>query len=199
MDRTQIERYAQGPADFERAVRGLTPAQLDARPIPGTWTIREIAAHLYDSDMVGCDRMRRVAALENPLIMAYDESRYVARLDYAHVDVVAAVGAFGANRLLMTAVLRCLHEEVFERSGIHSERGRETLAQLVTGYCDHLDHHLKHLLKKRELVTRSLRFSCLLSPFPASHLRSAYDRVCRTDLITATRCSRERRGGGAPG
>jgi hypothetical protein len=153
MDRTQIERYAQGPADFERAVRGLTPAQLDARPITGTWTIREITAHLYDSDMVGCDRMRRVAALDNPLIMGYDESRYVARLDYAHVDPAAAVAAFGANRLLMTAVLRALPDEAFERAGIHSERGRETLGQLVAGYCDHLDHHLRHLLKKRAMVT----------------------------------------------
>lgn len=152
MDRTQIERYAQGPADLERAVRGLTPAHLDARPVPGTWTIREIVAHLYDSDLVGCDRMRRVVALDLPLLMGYDESRYVAGLAYARVDPAAAVAAFAANRLLLAPVLRSLPDEAFDRAGIHSERGKETLAQLLTGYCDHLDHHLRHLLRKREMV-----------------------------------------------
>ncbi|MCC6660791.1 MAG: DinB family protein [Phycisphaerales bacterium] len=153
MDRTQIERFASGTGDFERAVRGLTPAQFDARPIPGTWTIREITAHLYDSDMVGCDRMRRVIAMDTPLLMGYDQDRYVARLDYARVDPAAAVAAFTANRLLLAPVLRAQPDEAFGRAGVHSERGRETLAHMVKGYCDHLDHHLSHLFQKREMLT----------------------------------------------
>jgi hypothetical protein len=150
----QIDRFAAGPDVLARAAEGLSPADLDARPVPGTWSIREIVAHLYDSDMVGCDRMRRVAAMDNPLLMGYDQDRFVERLGYKNVDVGAAVSAFAANRGMLVAVLRSLPDEAYARAGIHSERGRETLEHLVKGYCDHLDHHLGFLRKKRALLAR---------------------------------------------
>lgn len=154
MDRSSIDRYAAGPGLLAEAAKGLSPADLDARPVPGTWSIREIVAHLYDSDLVGCDRMRRVAAMDNPLLMGYDQDRFVARLNYGAVDAVAAVAAFAANRGMLVPVLRALPDEAFARAGIHSERGRETLEQLVRGYCGHLDHHLGFLRKKRAMLGR---------------------------------------------
>jgi hypothetical protein len=152
MDRTLIDRYAGGGAELASAVAGLSASQLDARPVAGTWSIREIVAHLYDSDLVGCDRIKRVAAMDVPLLMGYDQDRYAARLGYERVDVGAAVSGFGLNRALVVPVLRTLPEAAFERFGIHSERGRETLAELVEGYVNHLEHHLVFLRRKRAMV-----------------------------------------------
>ncbi|MBX9581782.1 MAG: DinB family protein [Gemmataceae bacterium] len=53
MDRSLIEQYAAGatvPADL---IRGLSAADLDARPEPGRWSLRQLVVHLLDSDLVG--------------------------------------------------------------------------------------------------------------------------------------------------
>ena len=62
MDRSWIERYAAGANVPAEAIRGLTPTDLNAFPVPGTWSIQQIVIHLMDSDLIGSDRMKRVAA-----------------------------------------------------------------------------------------------------------------------------------------
>lgn len=148
-----IDRYAAGTDVPLSALAGLSPADLDARPAPG-WSIREIVAHLADSDLVGTDRMRRVIAMENPTLLPYDQDAFVDRLGYAAADVVLAAEAFRANRLLMADVLRRLPADAFARAGTHTERGRMTLADLVAGYAEHLEHHMRFLRDKRALLRK---------------------------------------------
>jgi hypothetical protein len=52
--------------------------------------------------------------------------------------------------------LRRLPVEAFARKGNHSERGIETLEDLVVGYVEHLDHHMKFLREKRRLLGKPL-------------------------------------------
>jgi bifunctional N-acetylglucosamine-1-phosphate-uridyltransferase/glucosamine-1-phosphate-acetyltransferase GlmU-like protein len=82
MDRDQIERYAAGASALSEAVRGLTDADLNAFPVPGTWSIRQIVIHVMDSDMVATHRIKRIVAEEKPLLIApcdsamvYDEAK----------------------------------------------------------------------------------------------------------------------------
>jgi hypothetical protein len=157
MDRNSIERYAAGAPVPGEAIRGLSKAELNAFPVPGTWSIQQIIIHLMDSDLIGSDRMKRVAA-ENvpPQLIGYDETAFAKNLHYDKLDPVQACEVFRLNRLLTAAVLRNLPQTAFERHGMHSERGRETLAELVEGYADHLDHHMKFLKEKRKLLAKPL-------------------------------------------
>jgi len=41
-----VAQYAAGADAFEAVVTGLTDADLDARPFPGEWTVREIGIEL---------------------------------------------------------------------------------------------------------------------------------------------------------
>jgi hypothetical protein len=156
MDRTLIERYAAGAAVPAQAIAGLTEAELGARPVPGAWTIRQIVMHLYDSDLIGSDRMKRVIAEDEPTLLAYDETRFADRLFYDKQDLKTACEVFRLNRLLTAALLRNLPDEAFARAGTHTERGRETLEDLVKDYADHLDHHVKFLREKRRLLGKPL-------------------------------------------
>ena len=54
-----------------------------------------------------------------------------------------------ANRRWIATVLRGCEDSDFARAGTHTERGRMTLAELVSGYTTHLDHHLRFLYAKR--------------------------------------------------
>jgi hypothetical protein len=157
MDRTLIERYAAGASVPAEAIRGLTAAELNAFPVPGTWSIQQIIVHLLDSDLVGSDRMKRVAAENDPpQLIGYDETAFAKNLHYEKIDPTQACDTFRLNRLLTATVLRNLPESTFERHGMHSERGKETLAQLVKIYVDHLDHHMKFIREKRKLLGKPL-------------------------------------------
>lgn len=152
MDPELIERFAAGGPILAAEIAGLGREQLLARPVPGTWSIQEIVVHLMDSDVIGSYRMKRIAAMDEPRLDAYDETLFARRLGYDAVDATLAAEVFRLNRAATAAMLRSLPAEAFERAGMHEERGRITLRELVGIHADHLEHHLRHLRQKREMV-----------------------------------------------
>ncbi len=152
MDRTLIDRYTAGAGALTKSVEGLTREQMLTFPVPGKWSVQQLVMHLFDSDLVGADRMRRVIAMERPLLMGYDENAYIARLHYECADTALAAHAFEANRKVMGTLLRDLPDETFQRFGIHSERGLLTLADLVQDYVRHFEHHMKFMREKRKAL-----------------------------------------------
>ncbi len=153
MNRDLIEQFAAGADAPQRAIAGLTREQLLARPVPDTWSLQEIVIHPLDSDLVATDRMKRIIAESNPLLVDYDQDAFAARLHYLAQDAARAAEVFRLNRLLMADILRRLPDDAFARIGVHSRRGKVTLGQLVQDYIRHAQHHLQHLHEKRELAT----------------------------------------------
>jgi len=151
-DRQLIERYAAGAGQLVAAITGLTPADLNAKPVPGTWSIQQIVLHLLDSDLIASDRMKRVIAEENPQLIGFDESKFAENLFYDQADAHQACEVFKLNRQLTAEILRRLPDAAFERHGTHSERGPITLANLVETYAGHLEHHLRFVAEKRRLL-----------------------------------------------
>lgn len=156
MDRRLIEAYAAGAAVPAEGIEGLSADELNARPVPGTWSIREIVLHLMDSDLIASDRMKRVAAEERPLIIGYNETLFAQRLGYDRLDARLACDIFETNRVMTAAMLRNLPDAAFARTGVHNEKGLVTLESLVKGYADHLDHHMKFLREKRRLLGKPM-------------------------------------------
>ncbi|WZO97148.1 DinB family protein [Isosphaeraceae bacterium EP7] len=147
-----IDRYEVGGPLLAYAVTGLELSHAIARSGPGAWSIAELVAHLLDADLVGSDRMKRVIAEENPTLLAFDQDAWIARLDSHAMPVDEAVRMFVDNRRWMARILRGLPDTDYSRSGLHTERGPLTLAELVAGYVSHLDHHLRFLYAKRASI-----------------------------------------------
>ena len=144
-----IDRYAAGGPLLVYATSGLAPEHETARVAPGTWSIAELVAHLLDSDLVLADRMKRVIAEDEPILQAFDEKRWIDRLDSQSMPVLEAVNLLAAQRHWMTRILRKCSEADFSRAGLHTEAGRKSLAELVATTVSHLDHHLRFLFAKR--------------------------------------------------
>jgi uncharacterized damage-inducible protein DinB len=149
MSSTLIERYLAGGPLLSYAVGGLTPEQERARPGPGDWSIAQLIVHLLDTDLVFTDRMKRVIAENDPAYLAFDEKAWVERLGAESMNVGEAVQLLDANRRWMAQILSRCSESDFARAGRHSERGRQTLAELLAMVSNHLDHHLRFLYAKR--------------------------------------------------
>jgi uncharacterized damage-inducible protein DinB len=144
-----IERYVGGGPVLVYAAAELTPEQEQARPGPGDWSIAELVGHLVDSDLIASGRMKRVIAETDPVLLACDETAWVKRLGSQEMPVEEGVNLFVANRRWTARVLRRCSDADFARAGQHSQRGRTTLAELLTTYVNHLDHHLRFLYAKR--------------------------------------------------
>jgi uncharacterized damage-inducible protein DinB len=151
-----LQSYEQGSDSFRAMFAGLTPEQLQAFPVPGTWSLQQIALHVLDSDLVIADRMKRVIAEDRPLLIAYDETRFAASLHYDQQPIDEVASLFALNRKHVSRILRRLAPDIFQRTGIHTERGTVSLAQLVQGAIDHLEHHRAFVVKKRGLLGRPL-------------------------------------------
>ena len=86
----QIAAYEAGAAILQHAVSGLSSEQLNARVAPGMWSIQEVMVHLLDSDLASTHRMRRIVAEELPLLIAYDEDAFIAKLPACQLDLAGA-------------------------------------------------------------------------------------------------------------
>jgi hypothetical protein len=109
----------------------------------------ENAVHLLDSDLASTHRKRRIVAEENPLLVAYDENAFIARLPATQANIAEVLDTFEANRRFTARWLRTLPFEAFARTGIHTQRGKVSLLQVVEIYANHVDHHLKFVMEKR--------------------------------------------------
>ena len=157
MSQPMVAAYAAGAGKLAAAIDGLNRDDLNAFPVPGTWSIQQIVIHMMDSDLIASDRMKRVAAeTKPPTLIGYDESAFAAGLSYHELDPQLACDVFERNRQLTAESLRRLPAEAYQRKGHHNEHGEITLAQLLKTYVEHLEHHLKFIRQKRELLGKPL-------------------------------------------
>jgi len=156
MDRKLIDRFEADADVPARAIEGLTREDLLAFPVPETWSIQQLIVHLMDSHLTCVCRMRKIIAEDNPLLTAYDESAFVRHCKYEQTDAKHAVEIFRLVQRMAANMLRQLPDEAFQRTGIHTQRGKVTLAQLVPDYIQHLEHHMKFLREKRNALGKPL-------------------------------------------
>src|SRR6516225_3113899 len=82
-----VESYLTGPRMLREAVRGLTRAQILARPITGKWSTLEVVCHLTDFDPIMADRMKRIIAEDQPQLLGASEVKFAAALAYQERDL----------------------------------------------------------------------------------------------------------------
>jgi hypothetical protein len=126
---------------LEQALNGV-PAQLvDRVPGPGKWTIRQLAAHIADSETVGATRLRWVVAQPGSTLKAYDQDAWALHLGYTSLDPQQALELVRSVRRWTASMLRTLPDSAWTQTAIHEERGELTLLDLVKGYIKHTESH----------------------------------------------------------
>ena len=144
-----IARYRRGPALLDGAIEGLTQEQLLAHPIPGKMSVQEVVCHVTDCDQFLADRMKRIAAMERPLLVGADGWLYPAALGYAQRDLALDLALLAATRGQMAADLDRLPDDSWARVGIHTETGLVTLRQMLLHTIRHIEHHVTTIEEKR--------------------------------------------------
>jgi uncharacterized damage-inducible protein DinB len=147
-----IENYLAGPAQLRQAVVGMSDEQLDAAPIAGQWSTRQVIAHICDFEPIYADRIKRIIAEEQPTFFGGDPDLFAASLAYSTRDVDLELQLIEAVRGQLGRILQSLPPEVFDRAGIHSEDGPRTIEQLLRTITGHIPHHVQFIEQKRQVL-----------------------------------------------
>lgn len=142
MDRdARLARYEAALDEVRAALDAIGPEGLDRRPADGGWTAREVVHHPADAEARSMLRLRQLLAEDDPLLEAYDQDRWAARLPYdGPVDLPLAVVA--AVRALSAATLRTLDQAAWSRAGRHPEHDEPySVERWLAIYSEHPHEH----------------------------------------------------------
>ncbi len=145
-----VDRISRQPAALQRAVHGLTSAQLDTPYRPGGWTVRQVVHHVPDSHMNAYVRTKLALTENDPVIRPYDERSWAELPDTANTPIEVSLTVLESLHDRWVILLRGCETEAFARPLRHPEIGQLTLGQLILQYGWHGDHHVAHITRLRE-------------------------------------------------
>jgi hypothetical protein len=152
--RESIDLFRRGPEILEAAIAGVSKEESIFAPFPGKWTIREIVRHLTDTELVVGMRLRQMIAEERPLMALFDQDLWAHRLHYNQCDPFDSATKFRVMRDDISSILEHLPPEMFDRVGLHPERGAGTLGEWVTRFGAHVEKHAGQIRQIREAWAR---------------------------------------------
>lgn len=147
-----VALYRQLADAVEVAIDGLTESQMRLFPVPGTWSIQQIVLHVTDAELVFADRFKRLIADEAPALAAFDENRWMEHLVVPSRPAKQAAALLKLCRLDLSGLLSTLPPERFLREGTHPQMGKISLLAHLKRANWHLEHHLRFIHQKRQLV-----------------------------------------------
>lgn len=146
--KTLIYEYLSGAELLRQSVAGMR-GQLDATPIAGKWSTRQVVCHIADFEPIYADRIKRVLAEDSPALPGGDPNIFAARLAYDQRNVAEELELIEITRRNLARILQSLNETDFERTGVHSEDGPLSVEQLLKRITGHIPHHIRFIEEKR--------------------------------------------------
>jgi len=144
-----LERFRRGGELLAMSTTGAAGSELDFKPAPDKWCVRQIVCHLADSEVVGVMRIRQMAAEENPTLQGFNGELWADHLDYGRRKISQALETFRKLRTENHELLKSLPEDAFARTGIHTESGPLTLLDLVKSNAEHVEEHVQQIQRTR--------------------------------------------------
>jgi hypothetical protein len=143
-----IDEYSSGAKLLSDLVRSMGSVDVDARPIEGKWSIREVVCHLADTEIVYADRMKRVIAEDNPTFFNANPELFVPALSCRQRPLDNELDVIRAIRAHMLPILQSCDANDFQRTGVHSVAGPMTLLTLLQRVTAHIPHHIAFIEQK---------------------------------------------------
>jgi uncharacterized damage-inducible protein DinB len=133
------------PKKLAGLLRRATPAKLRKRPAPDKWSVAEILAHLADAEIVASWRVRSILGSPGTPIQAYDQDAWASAGHYAKRDTRKSLEQFRVLREANLALLKSLTPEQWKHSGMHAERGEESVERILLMMAGHDINHLEQV------------------------------------------------------
>lgn len=148
-----IELYRNGYAVVSDVMVKMTPEELDFKPDPTRWSVREIIHHLADSEMTAAVRLRMLIAQDRPTLQGYDQDEFARRLYYDR-PYEASLELFRLARQSTVEILDRLTPAEWVREGTHSEIGPYGVESWLKIYSEHAHKHARQIRIARDAAAK---------------------------------------------
>jgi DinB superfamily len=151
----KLEAYTEGkdplaiqsdaPRILAELIKGVPEQVLRRRPRPDKWSAGEIIAHLAEDEVASSWRYRQMIENSGCALAAFGQDEWARLGDYASWQPADSLQLF---RLLREANLRMLNRltaEEWNRFGVHAERGKISVRDLVRHMAGHDMNHVDQI------------------------------------------------------
>ena len=128
-----------------KLLKGVPAAKLRKRPAPDKWSVAEIVTHLADAEIAYSWRIRFILGAPGSPIQGFDQDGWVEAMHYAKRDPRQSLEQFRVLRETNVALYKRLTPEQWKHSGMHSERGKESVEHIVMLLAGHDLNHLAQI------------------------------------------------------
>jgi hypothetical protein len=150
--RDTVALLEDAPSRIASVLEGVTEEAARRPKAPGAWSILQVLRHLADSEIVYGYRLRQIVASDRPAIAGYDQEDWAGTLEYHRGTVADALEDYASARRGTVRFLRSLPEAAWERVGLHSERGEESVRRTVALLAAHDIGHEQQIGRVRSIL-----------------------------------------------
>ena len=148
-----IEQYRRGYEAVVEALLKITPDELDVKPGPKKWSVREIVHHLADSEMIAAARLRYLLGQDRPTIHGYGQDEFARRLYYDRPHEVS-LELFRIVRESTAEILDRLTPAEWIREGTHTQAGAYGVESWLKTYAAHAHKHATQIRIARDAAVK---------------------------------------------
>ncbi len=147
-----LETQSESPLVLSDLIQGRDLADLTHPPAPGKWSVTEILAHLAEDEIVAHWRYRQILETDGVPLPSFDQDLWASVGEYRSRPPQESLALFRLLREANLRMLGALSPEQWQRSGVHSERGKVTIEDLASHMAG---HDLNHIEQIRRILARS--------------------------------------------
>jgi len=153
-DRNPLEVLAQTASTLADLVRKHSATVLRSRPFAGKWTPNEIIGHLADGEWVYGYRLRLILCEDNPPLRGTNQDLWVAGQRHNEREPSELVEMFRTMRQFNLALSKRMSPVDLTRTGLHNERGPESLGVMLRMLGGHDLSHLDQIIRYVQAIGR---------------------------------------------
>lgn len=129
-------------------VNAAADQQLSQKPSPTKWSKKEIVGHLIDSAINNLQRFTEIQYWDKPYtIRKYNQDELIRANRYQDEDVSELLGLWTALNNRIIRVMAVQTKETLAYTLVLPDGQPADLRFLMQDYVDHLEHHLRQILR----------------------------------------------------
>ena len=135
----------QAPETLARLIAGAGDDALRRPAAPGKWSVAEILGHLADDEIVSSWRYRQMIEQSGCSLLSFDQEEWVRMGDHQSASPAETLNLFRLLRHANLRMLAKLSETQWQCYGIHVERGKIAVRDLVRHMAGHDINHIEQV------------------------------------------------------
>ncbi len=145
----QINRLDQIINELSSYMTSITEEELRKKPAPGKWSKIEILGHLADSGINNLKRFTEAQFKPEPFNYDnYQQDDLVAANQYQNASLKEVFFLYEAVNRRIMEVMKKQSEKALSKKVHNTSDGKTTdLKFIMKDYVDHMEHHLKQILR----------------------------------------------------